>query len=58
MTLNARGQSAKIDTCYAYASNRDVVKRRWPEFYDGADNRAAAANPSSESGTNIEGETR
>ena len=58
MTLNARGQPAKIDTCYAYASNRDVVKRRWPEFYDGPGDRDAAANPSNESGTKIQGEAR
>ena len=58
MTVNARGRPAKIDSCYAYAGNREVVKRRWPEFYDGPESRAAAANPSSESGTNIEGEAR
>ena len=25
----------KIDSCYAYASQREVVARFWPEFYDG-----------------------
>jgi hypothetical protein len=26
---------AKIDSCYAYASQREVVARFWPEFYEG-----------------------
>jgi hypothetical protein len=26
---------AKIDSCFAYAANRDVVKKFWPEFYSG-----------------------
>jgi len=25
----------KIDSCYAYASKREVVRVRWPEHYDG-----------------------
>lgn len=25
----------KIDSCYAYASQREVVARFWPEFYEG-----------------------
>jgi hypothetical protein len=28
---------ALLDSCYAYASDRQVVKRRWPEFYTGTD---------------------
>src|SRR3954468_10687043 len=34
-TLNSRGRPVKIDSCYAYSSQRVVVERRWPEFYDG-----------------------
>jgi hypothetical protein len=29
------GRPLKINTCYAYASDREVVRERWPEFYDG-----------------------
>ncbi len=29
------GKPVKIDSCYAYASNRDVVRVRWPAFYTG-----------------------
>jgi hypothetical protein len=32
---DASGKPRKIDSCFAYASNRDVVRRRWPEHYDG-----------------------
>ena len=27
--------SRLLNTCHAYASNRSVVKRRWPGLYDG-----------------------
>jgi hypothetical protein len=33
--LDGSGRPRKIDTCYAFASERDVVKRRWPPFYTG-----------------------
>lgn len=33
--VDANGRPLKIDTCYAYASNREVVRRLWPEHYDG-----------------------
>jgi hypothetical protein len=33
--LDASGRPVKIDTCYAYASERDIVKRRWPIHYTG-----------------------
>ncbi|MEP7208156.1 MAG: DUF2889 domain-containing protein [Casimicrobiaceae bacterium] len=33
--LDRNGRPAKIDSCYAFASNREVVARRWPAFYDG-----------------------
>ena len=30
--LDANGRPLKIDSCYAYAAERDVVRRRWPQF--------------------------
>ena len=33
--LDANGRPVKIDSCYAYASKREVVMRRWPQHYDG-----------------------
>lgn len=33
--LDANGRPLKIDSCYAYASHRDMVRVRWPEHYDG-----------------------
>jgi len=33
--LNREGRPVKIDSCYAYASEREIVKRRWPAFYKG-----------------------
>ena len=42
--VDANGRPLKIDSCYAYASDREVVQRRWPMHYDGAETR-----PSSES---------
>lgn len=48
--VDATGRPLKIDTCYAYASDREVVKRLWPEHYDGE--RASAGRPiGSTSGT-------
>ncbi len=41
--VDANGRPLKIDSCYAYASDREVVQRRWPMHYDGAE-----ARPSSE----------
>jgi hypothetical protein len=32
---DANGRPRKIDSCYAYASDRAIVHRRWPEHYDG-----------------------
>jgi hypothetical protein len=31
--LDASGRPVKIDSCYAYAAHRDVVRRRWPQFH-------------------------
>jgi hypothetical protein len=33
--LDRSGRPVKIDSCYAYASERDLVKRRWPQFHTG-----------------------
>jgi hypothetical protein len=35
MPVDANGRPRKIDSCYAYASDRGVVLSRWPEHYDG-----------------------
>ncbi len=32
----AADAARRIDSCYAYASDKDVVRRRWPQFYTGA----------------------
>lgn len=31
--VNALGKPLKIDSCFAYASNCELVKQRWPQFY-------------------------
>jgi hypothetical protein len=33
--VDAAGRPVKIDSCYAFASHRSVVRRRWPAFYTG-----------------------
>ena len=33
--LDAKGRPVKIDSCFAYASNRELVRVRWPDHYDG-----------------------
>ena len=33
--VDATGKPRKIDSCYAYASDREVVHRLWPMHYDG-----------------------
>ena len=35
--LDANGRPKKIDSCYAYGSQREVVLRRWPAYHDGPD---------------------
>jgi hypothetical protein len=32
-TLDSHGKPRKIDTCYAYSAERNLVERRWPEFH-------------------------
>ncbi len=39
--VDAKGRPLKIDTCYAYASDREVVQRLWPAHYDGNGDRAS-----------------
>lgn len=31
--LDARGEPVKIDSCFAYARHRGLVKKRWPTFH-------------------------
>ena len=31
--LDVTGRPIKIDSCYAYGAQRELVRRRWPEFY-------------------------
>jgi len=33
--LDANGRPLKIDSCFGYGATTDVVKRRWPAFYQG-----------------------
>ncbi len=33
--LDASGKPQRIDSCYAYGSGRDVVRRLWPQHYTG-----------------------
>jgi hypothetical protein len=39
--FDANGKPVKVDSCYAYASDRGVVMRRWPNFYTGRKQDAA-----------------
>ncbi|MGF6372882.1 hypothetical protein OKW40_005698 [Paraburkholderia sp. RAU6.4a] len=34
--LDANGRPKKIDSCYAYSAEREVVLRRWPRFHQPA----------------------
>jgi hypothetical protein len=31
--LDATGRPMKIDSCYAYGAERELVRRRWPEYF-------------------------
>lgn len=31
--LDATGRPLKIDSCYAYGAERELVLRQWPEFH-------------------------
>lgn len=32
--LNSKGRPVKIDSCYAFGRQRELVRKRWPEFYE------------------------
>ncbi len=38
--LNPQGVPVKLNSCWAYASDGDVVKRKWPAFYTGPKSEA------------------
>jgi hypothetical protein len=46
--VDATGRPKKIDSCYAYASNREVVLHRWPRFYDGPPEGSTAGSHAEE----------
>jgi len=31
--LDITGRPIKIDSCYAYGAQRELVRRKWPEYY-------------------------
>ena len=31
--IDATGRPVKIDSCYAYGAQRELVRRKWPEYY-------------------------
>ncbi len=31
--LNAQGKPVKIDSCYAYGAQRELVRSRYPQYY-------------------------
>jgi hypothetical protein len=33
--VDATGKPVKINSCFAYASDREVVRVHWPEYFDG-----------------------
>ena len=37
--LDAAGRPRKIDSCYAYAAERELVRFHWPGFYRPAPTR-------------------
>ena len=38
--LDKNGRPVRIDSCYAYSSNRALVLERWPEHYTGAEDKS------------------
>ncbi|MDO9023459.1 DUF2889 domain-containing protein [Zwartia sp.] len=34
-TLDANGRPTKIDSCFAYASQTEIIAQLWPEYYTG-----------------------
>lgn len=41
--VDAAGRSRKIDSCYAYSSDRALVRMRWPGHYTGPDKGPASS---------------
>ena len=39
-TLDDDGRPKKIDSCYAYAADGELVRKRWPEFYHPSSSQA------------------
>lgn len=39
--LDANGKPTKVDSCYAYAAEREIVMRRWPDYYTGPGRKGA-----------------
>lgn len=37
--VDAQGRPTKIDSCYAYARQREVVQRLWPAYFDDSGSR-------------------
>ena len=33
--VDASGKPRKVDSCYAYASDRELVRQQWPIYYNG-----------------------
>jgi hypothetical protein len=33
--LDANGRPTKIDSCFAYGSDKEIVAKLWPEHYTG-----------------------
>lgn len=33
--VDVNGRPLKVDSCYAYAANRHVIKQLWPQYYTG-----------------------
>lgn len=38
--LDAQERPVKIDSCWAYAAGRDIVRKRWPAFHQPAEEQA------------------
>ena len=42
LRTDANGRPRKIDSCYAYAADHEVVQALWPEFHTPSTTRARA----------------
>ena len=50
--LDSLGRPTKIDSCYAFAANRDVVQSRWPALYTGSSDEDAPTISEKHAGEN------